>query len=150
MADAAQLIGLAVAALNALAAGVGGWLYFRVGDPRAFWPLLRTAQVAVIAQALFAGVAAALGDRPDSGLYWLYAILPVAVSLIAEQLRIGAAQAVLDAHDLPDAQAVGELDEAGQRGIVVEILHRELGVMTAAAAVIVFLALRAAGTSAGL
>jgi hypothetical protein len=150
MAHAAELIGLVVALANGLAAGVGGWLYFRVGDPRLFWPLLRTAQLLVVGQALFAGVAAALGDRPDSNLYWLYAVLPVAVSLIAEQLRIGAAQAVLDAHDLPDAQAVGDLDAAGQRGIVHEILHRELGVMTAAAAVIVFLALRAAGTSGGL
>jgi len=150
MAHAAQLIGLAVAVVNGLAAGVGGWLYLRASDARIFWPLLRTAQAAAIGQAIFAGVAAALGDRPDSSLYWLYAVLPVAVSLIAEQLRASAAQAVLDAHDLPDAQAVGGLDEAGQRSIVYEILHRELGVMALAAAAICFLALRAAGTSGGL
>jgi hypothetical protein len=150
MADAAQLTALVVAVVNGLAAGVGGVVYVRALDARFFWPLLRAGQAAAIAQAVLAGVAAALGDRPDSGLYWLYALLPVAISLIAEQLRLTAAQAVLDANDLPDAQAAGELDEAGQRRIVHAILHRELGVMTAAAAAICFLALRAASTSAGL
>lgn len=150
MAHAAQLTALVVAAVNGLAAAVGAVLYLRASDGRRFWPLLRAGQATAIAQAVLAGVAAALGDRPDSNLYWLYAVLPVAISLIAEQLRISAAQAVLDAHDLPDAQAVGELDDAGQRGIVQEILRRELGVMTAAAAAICFLALRAASTATGL
>ena len=150
MAQAAQLIALAVAVLSGLAAVVGIVIYTRALDGDLFWPLMRAAQAAAIVQAVFAGVAALLGDRPDSGLYWLYAALPVAVSLIAEQLRIGSAQSVLDAHDLPDAQAVGELDEAGQRAIVREILRRELGVMTAAAVVICFLAVRAAGTATGL
>lgn len=150
MAHTAQLIGLAVAALSGVATVAGIVIYLRVLDTRPFWPLMRAAQAAAIGQAIFAGVAALLGHRPDSGLYWLYAALPVAVSLIAEQLRIGSAQSVLDAHDLPNAQAVGELDETAQRKIVDEILRRELAVMTAAAAVICFLALRAAGTSAGL
>jgi hypothetical protein len=150
VAHAAQLIGLAVAALCGVAAVAGIVIYTRALDTRPFWPLMRAAQAAAIAQAIFAGVAALLGHRPDSGLYWLYAALPVAVSVIAEQLRIGSAQSVLDAHELPNAQAVGELDEATQRGIVHEILRRELAVMTAAAVVICFLALRAAGTSAGL
>jgi hypothetical protein len=150
MAHAAQLIALVVAGVNGLAAVVGAVLYFRALDARRFWPLLRAGQAAAIGQAVFAGVAAAIGDRPDSDLYWLYAVLPVAISLIAEQLRVSAAQAVLDARDLPDARAVGELDEAGQRAVVFAILHRELGVMTAAAAAICFLALRAASTSAGL
>jgi hypothetical protein len=150
VAHAAQLIGLAVAGLNAIAAGVGGWIYVRGADGGAFWPLMRAAQAAAILEAAFAGVAAALGHQPDSNLYWLYAVLPVAISLIAEQLRIAAAQTVLDVHDLDDAQAVGELDEDGQWEIVHAILRRELGVMTAAAVAICFLALRAAGTSHGL
>jgi len=150
VADAAQLIAIVVAVLSGLAAVVGIVIYTRALDTHRFWPLMRAAQFAAIGQAVFAGVAAALGHRPNSSLYWLYAALPVAVSLIAEQLRIGSAQSVLDAHELPDAQAVGKLDEAGQRAIVYEILRRELGVMTAAAVVICFLALRAAGTSAGL
>jgi hypothetical protein len=150
MADAAQLIALCVAGVNALAAGVGGWIYVRALDGPWFWPLLRVAQALAIGQALFAGVAAALGRRPDSGLYWLYAVLPIALSVIAEQLRLTAAQAVLDARDLPDAQAVGKLDEAGQRAVVFAIMHRELGVMALSAGAICFLALRAASTSHGL
>jgi hypothetical protein len=69
------------------------------------------------------------------------------VSFVAEQLRITATQAVLDARGLEDAQAVGELDEAGQRSVVLAIVRREMGVMAAAALVIAFLAARAWGTA---
>ena len=54
---------------------------------------------------------------------------------------------MLDARDLPDAQAVGELDEDRQRSVVLAIVRREIGVMTAAALVVAFLALRAWGTA---
>jgi hypothetical protein len=54
---------------------------------------------------------------------------------------------VLDARGLPDAQAVGALDEAGQREIVATILRREMAVMGLAAVVVCFLALRAYGTA---
>jgi hypothetical protein len=54
---------------------------------------------------------------------------------------------VLDARGLEDAQAVGRLDEDGQRSVVLAILRREMGVMTLAAVVVVFLALRAWGTA---
>jgi hypothetical protein len=79
-------------------------------------------------------------------LYWLYALLPVAVGFVAEQLRLTSAQTVLDARDLDDAQAVGRLPTDQQRSIVLQIVRRELGVMSAAALVIAFLALRAYGT----
>ena len=55
----------------------------------------------------------------------------------------------LDQRDLPDAQAVGGLAEDEQRIVVAEIMRRELGVMTLSALVVVFLALRAAGTAHG-
>ena len=76
----------------------------------------------------------------------MYALLPVAVSFVAEQLRLVSAQMVLDARDLEDAQAVGALPEAEQRSIVLQIVRREMGVMAAAALVVCFLALRALGT----
>jgi hypothetical protein len=69
------------------------------------------------------------------------------VSFVAEQLRITAAQAVLDARELEDAQAVGELDDAGQRSVVLAIVRREMGTMAAAAIVVAFLAARAWGTA---
>jgi hypothetical protein len=147
MAQIAQLIGLVVAALNALAGIVGAYGWWTVAPSRAFWVLCRAGQAAAIVQALAAGVLAVAGFHPSDGLYWLYALLPVAVSFVAEQLRVLSAQAVLDARDLPDAQAVGTLDEQGQRSVVVAILRREMGTMAAAALVMCFLCLRAAGTA---
>src|ERR671924_254311 len=67
---------------------------------------------------------------------------PVAVGLVAEQFRAASAQTVLDARELEDAQAVGRLDEDGQRSVVLAILRREMGVMALAALVVAFLALR--------
>ena len=55
------------------------------------------------------------------------------------------AEAVLDDAGLENAQAVGELDEGRQRSIVLAIVRREMGVMTASAFVVAFLALRALG-----
>ena len=147
MTHVAVLAALLVAALNAAAASLGGWRWWRVEPSRAFWVVCRAGQVANVAQAATAGVLAAVGFHPDDGLYWLYALLPVVVSFVAEQLRVASAQAVLDARELEDAEAVGRLDEAGKRSVVLAIVRREMGIMALAAAVVVFLALRAAGTA---
>jgi hypothetical protein len=147
MRDAAHVAALVTAGANALAALAGGWRWW-VGEPsRASWVAVRLGQAAAIALAVVAGVAIVSGFAPADGLFWLYALLPVAVGLVAEQLRAASAQTVLDARDLPDAQAVGALDEAGQREIVATILRRELAVMALAAVVVAFLALRAYGTA---
>ena len=147
MADAAASAALVVAAVNAVAALFGGWRWWTVRPSRAFWWLVRAGQAAAIGLAVLAGVLAARGFRPADGLFWLYALLPVAVAFVAEGFRAASAQAVLDARGLEDAQAVGRLDEAGQRSVVLAILRRELGVMTLSAVVVAFLALRAWGTS---
>src|SRR3954468_24294876 len=147
MHDAAAFIALAVAAVNAIAAVFGAWRWWIVRPSRAFWVLARAGQVADVALAAVAGVAAATGFRPADGLFWLYALLPVAVGFVAEQFRAASAQTVLDSRGLEDARAVGRLDEAGQRSVVVAILRRELGVIALAAIVVAFLALRAYGTA---
>ena len=147
MADVAAAFALATAGLNLAAAAVGGLRWWRVHTSRTFWILLRIAQVAAAAQAMGAGVLAAVGFRPADGLYWLYALLPVAVGVVAEQFRAASAQTVLDARDLEDAQAVGRLDEASQRSVVLAIVRREMGTIALAALVIAFLALRAWGTA---
>ena len=54
-------------------------------------------------------------------------LLPIAVSIIAEQLRIAAAQTVLDQRELADAQAVGALPEDEQARVVDAIVARETG-----------------------
>jgi hypothetical protein len=146
MTDAAHILAVLVAVSNGFAGIVSGILWWRV-DPNTYaWVLIRVGQGAAIVQAIGAGVLAIGGLDPDDGLYWLYALLPVAVSFVAEQLRLASAQLVLDARELEDAQAVGRLPEDQQRSIVLQIVRRELGVMSAAALVVCFLALRALGT----
>ena len=107
------------------------------------WPLLRAGQVVAGLQALLAGVLFAVGYVPADGLFWLYALLPVAIGFIAEQLRIVSAEQVLENRDLPDAQAVGALPESEQRSVVLAVVRREIGVMALAALVVALLALRA-------
>jgi hypothetical protein len=146
----ATITALAAASMNAVAAGSGGWLWWRVAPQPWVWPLVRIGQAAAIALAAVAGVAYATGADPDDGLFWLYAVLPVAIGFFAEQFRALSAQTVLDARGMEDAQAVGALPEAEQRSVVLQIVRRELGVMAVAAAVAAFLALRAAGLAEGI
>jgi hypothetical protein len=147
MHDAVAAAALAAAAVNAIAGGFGGWRWWTVAPSRAFWVLVRAGQAMAVILAAVAGIGAAAGFDPADGLFWLYALLPVAVGFVAEQFRAASAQTVLDARGLEDAQAVGRLDEAGQRSVVLAILRRELGVMALAAIVVAFLALRAWGTA---
>jgi hypothetical protein len=147
MAHVAEVVALVTAVTNLLAGAFGAWRWWLVEPSGVFWVLCRAGQAIAIVQAAVAGVLAALGFEPGDGLYWLYALLPVVVSFVAEQLRITAAQAVLDTRGLEDAKAVGRLDEAGQWSVVRAIQRREIGVMAAAAFVIAFLAARAWGTA---
>jgi hypothetical protein len=146
MHDAAAFAALAVAALNAAEGLFGAWRWWTVSPSRAFWIAARAGQAAAIGLAALAGVLALLGFEPADGLFWLYALLPVAVGFVAEQFRATSAQTVLDARDLEDAAAVGRLDEAGQRSVVLAIVRREMGIVALGAAVVAFLALRAYGT----
>jgi len=145
---------LAVAALNAVAGLFGGWLWYR-GAPgdrrqlRLFWVLLRVAQAAAIVYAGAVGLLAVAGKSSSGQLFYLYALLPLAVALVAEQLRVASAQTILDQRGLKDAKAVGGLPAGEQRGVVAAIVRREVGVMALSALVVVFLALRAAGTAHG-
>ena len=139
-----------LAGLCAAAAAVGAWAWWYLRHSRAFWLLVRAGQGAAVLLAAAAGVAAVTGHAPDDGLFWVYALVPVAVGFFAEQLRIVSAAAVLEARGLPDTAAVGQLADEGQRSVVVAVLRRETGVMALAAAVTVFLAVRAVATAAGL
>jgi hypothetical protein len=150
---------LLVAALNAFSGLLGAWLWHR-GDPadpdqpaaraqRAFWVMLRVGQGSALTLALAVGSLAAAGHYSSDKLFYLYALLPLAIAFLAEQLRATSAQTVLDQRDLPDAEAVGALPAAEQRTFVATVLRREMGVMAASALVVAFLALRAAGTAHG-
>ena len=140
---------LAVAAINALP-GLLGALRWSRGEPsHAFWILLRVGQGSALMLAIAVGSLAAAGHYSSERLFYLYALLPLAVAFVAEQLRVASAQTILDHRDLADAQAVGALPEAEQRVVVAAIVAREMGVMTLSALVVVFLALRAASTAHG-
>jgi hypothetical protein len=145
---------LVVAALNAVPGLLGGWVWYR-GDPtdrtsaRAFWVLLRVGQGSALTLAIAVGSLAAAGKSPTEGLFYLYALLPLAVAFVAEQLRVASAQTILDQGELADAAAVGRLPEPEQQVLVASIVRREMGVMALSALVVVFLALRAAGTAHG-
>lgn len=142
----AQAAAIVTAVANGGAAAYAGWFWWRVEPNPSAWTVLRIAQVIAVAQAIVAGVLAASGYDPHDELYWLYAGLPVAINVIAEQLRIAAAEQVLEARGLPDAQSMKELDEIEQRSVVMQIVRREVGVVTVAAGTVAFLALRAAIT----
>ncbi len=140
----AEIAAWATLAANAVAGAYAGLRWWQVRPSDAIWPLLRTGQAVAVVQALVAGALFAVGYEPEDGLYWLYAVLPVAIGLIAEQLRIAAAEQVLENRGLENAQAVGELEEDDQRSVVLAIVRREVGVVALAAGVVAFLALRAA------
>jgi hypothetical protein len=145
---------LAVAALNAVPGLLGAWLWLKGGptargSAQAFWISLRLGQGSAVIFALAVGALAVAGAYSSDRLFYLYALLPLAVAFVAEQLRVASAQTILDQRGLPDARAVGSLPEPDQRGIVAAIMRREIGVMALSALVVVFLALRAAGTAHG-
>ena len=149
MTHAVAVGALAVAVLNALPGALGGWRWYRCEQSRAFWLLLRVGQGSALTLALAVGALAVAGEYSSDRLFYLYALLPLAVGFVAEQLRVISAQTILDRRGLADAQAVGVLPEHEQRVVVAEIVRRELGVMTLSALVVVFLALRAASTAHG-
>jgi hypothetical protein len=140
---------VAVAALNAVPAALGAWRWYHGESSRGFWIALRVAQVGALVYEVVAGVLAAAGHSPSERLFYLYALLPLAVAFVAEQLRVASAQTILDQRDLADAQAVGALPEAEQHAIVAAIVRREMGVMALSALVVIFLAWRAAETAHG-
>ena len=137
---------LVAAFVNAVAGAFGGWRWWQVEPSRGFWVMLRAGQVLAGLFAVVCAVAALAGSEPGDGLFWVYALMPLAVSFVAEQFRVLSAQAVLDARGLESAAAMGELPEDAQRSIVVQIVRREMGTMAVAAGVAAFLLVRAAGT----
>jgi hypothetical protein len=139
-------VGVLALALSAATGLLGVWCWWRAERTPWFWRLLRSMQVVVVLEAVLGGVLQLTGRHAPS-LHIIYGLLPVLVSFLAEQLRIASAQMILDARGFASAQEVGELPEDEQRGVVVAILQRELGVMTLAAIVIVVLLARAAGTA---
>jgi len=144
--DVHLVVGVLSIALNGAAGLYGAWCWWRARPSVWFWRGLRAGQAVVVVQVALGGVLVLLGRKPP-GLHVLYGVLPLLISVMAEQLRAASAQLVLDARGYESARAVGKLPEDEQRGIVVAIMQRELAVMTIAALVVTVLLLRAAQTA---
>lgn len=135
------VVGCALIALNLVAFFVGGLAWYRDRPSIPFWYLLRAAQAAVFLQAMLGALLVFTGHKPGEDLHYLYGILPLVVSLIAEGARAGAAERELrdvDYEHLPT-------DE--QQTLAFAIVRREMGIMAVSCGVILFLALRAATTA---
>ncbi len=134
-------VGIGVIASNLLAGGWGGIAWLRRVPSVGFWYALRVAQAAVVLQIGLGAILLLSGREASSGLHYLYGVLPVIVSLLAEGVRAGAAERELVGLDFES------LPRERQRLIALEIVRRETGVMAVSALVIFLLALRAAFTS---
>ncbi len=134
-------VGMLLILLNLAAGVIGGWAWFKLRPSVPFWYLLRFAQVAVFVQAVLGGLLLVTDHQAKENLHYLYGILPLVISFIAEGARLGAA-----------ARELGEMDiesfpPEAQQTIAMQIVRREMGIMAVSCIVIFFLAVRAATTS---
>lgn len=133
-------VGCGVILLNLAAGAVGGIAWYRNLPSVSFWYLLRAAQVSVFLQALLGGLLVVTNHQPAESLHYLYGILPLLVSFLAEGARIGAAERELGETDFESLPA------DTQQALALAIVRREMGIMAVSCGVIFFLALRAATT----
>jgi heme A synthase len=134
------VVGAAVILLNLAAGTVGGLAWYRSRPSIPFWYLLRAAQASVFLQAMLGGLLVFTGHKPAESLHYLYGIMPLVVSLLAEGARTGAAQRELGDVDFE------ALPAESQQSLALAIVRREMGIMAVSCGVIFFLALRAAST----
>jgi len=141
MAPVHLVVGCVVILLNLVAGAAGGIAWYRDRPSIPFWYLLRAAQASVFLQVMLGGLLVFTGHKPADNLHYLYGILPLVVSLLAEGARTGAAQRELGDVDFE------ALPAETQQSLALAIVRREMGIMAVSCGVIFFLALRAASTS---
>ena len=134
--------GIAVVALNGLAAAWGGIAWLRRDPSVWFWYVLRAAQASVVVQVLLGAVLLVAGREATDGWHYMYGTAPLLVNLFAEGMRAGAAQ-----RELPEDVDFEGLPSTEQRTIALRIVRREMGIMTLATLLIVAFAVRAAQVS---
>ena len=110
---------------------MGRWLLRSGPTSLWFWRVLRAAQVAIVVDVVLGGVLMLIGRKAPS-LHFIYGVLPVLVSLLAEQFRISAAQMVLDSRGFENAAAVGRLPRRAAASSCA-IVRMEVGVMALSA-----------------
>ncbi len=137
-------LGVVAIAVNLIAAMIGGvaWRLNRISIP--FWYLLRGAQILTLLFVLSEAWLYFAGNRAADDLHYLYAVLPVIASLLAEAMRGASASQELGNTEF------ASLDEDQQQTVALAIVRRETGVMTVACLVVAFLVWRAIETTAGM
>lgn len=126
---------------NALAAAWGGVAFLRKVPSTSFWPVLRVAQATVVLEVLTGVVLWLDGREPPDDLHYLYGIAPLFVTMVAEGMRVGAAQ-----REMEDLEGDFEsLERREQVLLARRIVLREIGVMTIGTLLVVTLLGRAAG-----
>jgi hypothetical protein len=143
MSDVHTTVGAITIFVNAIAAVIG-LIGFLRSPVRAFWYFLRAGQILVMLSAVI-GAALLLEGKDLPRLHLIYGLVPIAVSFVAEQLRLASADIELQKKGLENAQEVAKLPEEDQYALVAGIIRRETGVMAASAAVVALLCLRAQG-----
>jgi hypothetical protein len=136
--------GIAVLASNLLAGAWGGVAWLRREPSVVFWYEIRVAQAAVLVQVLIGTALLLSGREPPDGLHYVYGLLPLLVSFLAEGARAGISERELEGLDF-DA-----LPESRRRAIALAITRNETGIMALSALIVFGLALRAAFTSSGI
>ena len=129
---------------NALAGGWGAVAWLRHDPSIWFWYFLRFAQVTVVLQVGLGLWLLISGNRPEDELHYLYGVSILAVTMVSEGMRIGAAQRELD-----QVEDVDALSREEQGALARRVVLREMGVMTIGTLLIVTLALRAGAAAGG-
>jgi hypothetical protein len=138
------IVGIAVLLTNLLAGAWGGAAWLSERPAVGFWYALRVAQAAVVLQVMLGAILVLSDHQAADNLHYVYGVLPLVVTLLAEGARAGAAERELTGLDFDS------LPKERQRLIATAIVRRETGIMAVSALVVFLLALRAAATSGGL
>jgi hypothetical protein len=138
------IVGITVLLTNLLAGVWGGLAWLREQPAVGFWYALRVAQAAVVLQVMVGAILVLSGHQATDDLHYVYGVLPLLVTLLAEGARAGAAERELTGLDFDS------LPKDRQQLIALAIVRRETGIMAVSALVVFGLAVRAAGTSGGL
>jgi len=133
-----MIVGIAVLASNAIAAAWGGVSWVRGFPSHPFWWLLRVAQASVVVQVVIGLLLLARGTSAPDGLHVAYGVSLLAITVIAEGTRLGAAQRLIE--EVPD---LDRLDRDEQIALARRVSLAEMGVMTVGVLLVLTLSLRA-------
>ena len=139
-----MVLGIAVLATNAAAAGWGAVAWVRKRPSLVFWPLLRAAQATVATQVIIGLILSARGAEAPDGLHIAYGVAPLVITLFSEGFR-----ATVALRQLEGIADVDDLERSEQVAIARRVALAEMGVMTMGALLILTLALRAYVTGGG-